>query len=308
MRAAASTESFRAAPVGRYVRGDTWLFACANESLYATFLAGRPSETDLAKLASVYGVPLAAARPHAVLFDASRVEALDTPALDLLLRFFAKRAASYSRTITRVAVARGGGATGAVFAGYPKVIALSCPSQSFDDTEAALTWLGADAPARAALMGAASTLSSEDALTSRLRALLEEKPATALAEAARALGLSARSLQRELSDNHTTYRLESDRARMSIAARRLKASDASIGDIALDVGFASLQSFSDWFRAQAGESPSSYRAKSTEASTDVSRRGTSDGDARESRSAKTPSLSGTQSKSVGGKRTRARER
>ncbi|MFO0619281.1 MAG: helix-turn-helix domain-containing protein [Polyangiaceae bacterium] len=304
MRAAPSTESFRASPVGRYLRGENWVFACPSESLFATFLARRPSETDLAALARAYGVPLAGTRMHAVYFDATRVEKLDGPAADLLLRFFHRRAVSYSRTITRVAVAHGPGAIGAVFAGYPKVLPLQCPSRSFAHPERALEWLGADRATREALEDVAATLSSDDAVVTRLRAVLEERPSLGVADAARAIGTSVRSLQRKLGDVGTQYRAEVDRARMSLATKKLEGGSTTIGDIALDLGFASLQSFSDWFRSLRDESPSGYRSRLASArDAAVTVDATS-----ATRSASGPSPSGRPSRSAGAKRTRARAR
>src|SRR6516162_7279577 len=113
LKAAATRESFYAAPEGRYLRGRTWIFGCLRPGLFASFLAGRPEEGDLAVLSRVYAVP-AARLPHTVLFDGSRVESLDAAALGLLLSSMAAGIRRLTKNLLRVAVVHGKGATGAV--------------------------------------------------------------------------------------------------------------------------------------------------------------------------------------------------
>jgi len=241
------------------VRGRSWLFACVHAELYATFLAGCPDEADLDALTRAYGVPAAASRSHAVLFDGSRLGSLDERALDVLLRFFHGRAVSFSRRITRVAVAHGGGATGAIVAGFPKVLPLLCPSRVFGDSGAALEWLGCSPAERAELAALADSIASEDALVTRVRAVLGERPGASLAEAARAAGASARSVQRRLREAGTTFQREVDRARSAIAERELAAGE-SVATVARRAGFSSQQAFSAWFREATGSSPARWRA------------------------------------------------
>jgi len=50
------------------------------------------------------------------------------------------------------------------------------------------------------------------------------------------------------------------RARMALAARRLKSSNESILAVALDSGFGDLSTFNARFRATFGTTPSKYRA------------------------------------------------
>src|SRR5258706_6468580 len=172
MRPAATRSSFFEAPAGRYLRGRTWIFACAHEGFYGTFLTGRPDEADLAELTRAYAVPAAREIPHVSLLDASRVEEVDAAAFGLLLDFFVAHLPGLARRITRLAFVHGPGVAGATIAGYPKVLPLECPVRIFDDGAAALDWLdGSDAALRAELVRLVDSLASEAPERTRLRAI-----------------------------------------------------------------------------------------------------------------------------------------
>jgi AraC-like DNA-binding protein len=122
-------------------------------------------------------------------------------------------------------------------------------TRSFDDAEAALRWL-APAPA----------LAEPSPVLASLRALLQANLIDIdLRAAAKQLGLSARSLQRELRRSSTTFREELARSRVEVAAHRLSESEISLARLALDVGYASQQALARQFRESTGESPSTWR-------------------------------------------------
>ena len=94
-----------------------------------------------------------------------------------------------------------------------------------------------------------------------LRALLDRDLGIAIGKAARALGLSQRTLQRKLGEARTTFKDEVGAARVRAAIRMLVETDAPLTSIAFDVGCSSLQSFSALFRRRTGQSPSAYRTR-----------------------------------------------
>lgn len=258
----ASTRArFVAAPEGRFVRGRTWILGCPVAGVYVNLFAGRPGESDLRELARAYGVKAGVA-PHVVLFDGSRVEVVDAPAHDLLLRFFTEHADKFTPNLVRAAFVHGEGLPGALFAGYRKLLPLpACETESFADTDAALRWLHVDGPVRAEIVALAETIGTAAPELVRLAAILDERPDVTLVEAARTLALAPRSLQRALARAKTTFRDEVDRARWTRASRRVLASDGPLGPLALELGFATQQAFTDWFRAHAHESPGAYRRR-----------------------------------------------
>jgi AraC-like DNA-binding protein len=96
----------------------------------------------------------------------------------------------------------------------------------------------------------------------RLRNLLATSLTIVLADAARQLGVSERSLQRYLQTESTSFLDEIQTARIATAKRLLAETDRKLTAIATDVGCASLQSFSTMFRRVTGETPSEFRARS----------------------------------------------
>lgn len=73
------------------------------------------------------------------------------------------------------------------------------------------------------------------------------------------LGLSARSLQRHLAAEQTSFREVLDAHRHKTACRRLRASDLSLGEIAAEIGYADQAVFSRAFQRWEGTSPSAWR-------------------------------------------------
>jgi AraC-like DNA-binding protein len=104
--------------------------------------------------------------------------------------------------------------------------------------------------------------SGVDPLVGELRSWIEARlGAAALPAAARALRLSPRSLQRKLAESSTTFQRELDAARVRVAQRLLVSKDATLTEIAYDVGCASPQHFSALFRRVVGEAPSRWRSR-----------------------------------------------
>jgi AraC-like DNA-binding protein len=99
-------------------------------------------------------------------------------------------------------------------------------------------------------------------VVARVRAVLAERLPTGepgQAAVAAALNLSARSLQRKLADEDSSYsRLLAD-TRRELARSYLAGPQSSVSEIAYLLGFADLSSFTRAFRQWEGMSPSSYR-------------------------------------------------
>lgn len=81
------------------------------------------------------------------------------------------------------------------------------------------------------------------------------------AEVAAALGTSTRKLQLDLQGLGTSYSNELSLVREHLAKQLLAGAELPLKQIAERLGFASLASFSRFFRQQTGESPSSFRAR-----------------------------------------------
>jgi AraC-like DNA-binding protein len=96
---------------------------------------------------------------------------------------------------------------------------------------------------------------------SELRARLRKDPCASLAELARALCTSTRTLQRALADAGTTLSLERDRVRVAKVVELLRDPHAKLEAIALEIGCSDRRSLNRLFRRVTGESPAQLRAR-----------------------------------------------
>lgn len=81
-----------------------------------------------------------------------------------------------------------------------------------------------------------------------------------LPDVAEAVGLSARTLQRRLSEAGTSLRELVDEARREAALQELRRDDVSITEVAFLLGFSETSAFDRAFRRWTGKAPAEYRA------------------------------------------------
>jgi AraC-like DNA-binding protein len=248
-------------PVGRYLAGDSFLHFCAAPGFWGVVLWGRPDHRDAMALGRSLMLGLAPpAEPHRTLFDASRLAGSDPAAFRAAERYLAHFAPALARHVERLALVRPSGMSGAVVAGAFEVLPKPFPVAVFDDPAAACAWLEVEGAALAAALYA--EVIGTPRLLPALRAFLDRHlSGVTIEEAARALALSPRSLQRRLAEAGTTFSEELADARVRAARRLLADGDAPLTAIAYDVGCASLQHFSALFRRRTQESPSAFRAR-----------------------------------------------
>jgi len=80
-------------------------------------------------------------------------------------------------------------------------------------------------------------------------------------EVAGDLGLSARSLDRELGRLGTSFRAEVDSVRRELAERRLAEHATTLSQVASDLGYSDPANFTRAFRRWTGQSPLGYRRR-----------------------------------------------
>jgi len=73
------------------------------------------------------------------------------------------------------------------------------------------------------------------------------------------VGLSSRSLDRELARRGTSFRTEVDSVRRDLAERRLAERDTTLYRIARELGYSDPANFTRAFRRWTGQNPGSYR-------------------------------------------------
>ena len=252
-------------PRGKYFVGRTWLsFFAAHGRFSGTIVWGEPSPQDVKEWTACADLRISAAcAPHATLFDGYRVERLSPGTFGALAGYVSRSLGGLSAQITRVAVVHHGGFAGAVASGFTRLVALPFPAEIFGDAANALAWLGCedDAPLLEELGRARREARAVVPLVRDLATFLRHHPDATPAQAARALALSTRSLQRRLREQNTTFRRELDGARVRLAQTLLEDSDASVTEVALQVGLTSPQHLSTLFHRCGHESPSAWRAR-----------------------------------------------
>jgi AraC-like DNA-binding protein len=261
VQACADLAEFLADPVGRCFAGKTWLYFYAQPGFCGFIVWGRPSHSDLERLVRVLEVELGSPE-HVSLVDARRVEGADPRGFAVLEHYVRTHHVALGRAVKKLAIVRPDGLVGAITSGFFGVTPPPYPVEIFEDRARAVRWLDvANGDAALEDLAREERRAGGSPLLRDLRAILEARPGNAtLASAAKSLGMSDRSLQRRLGDHDTTFQAEVNHARVRIAKRLLRESDAKLTQIAHDVGCASLASFSALFRRATGETPSAWRA------------------------------------------------
>jgi len=75
------------------------------------------------------------------------------------------------------------------------------------------------------------------------------------------MGVSVRTLQRQLGAEGTTYSVLADETRVKIAQELLDESDLCLSEIAVRTGYSNLSNFNRAFRRWSGVSPGEFRAQ-----------------------------------------------
>ncbi len=263
MRRAASAEDFFAAPIGAYVVGRTFVAWMHGPALVGASHVGALDAADLPALEALFDLPLhrALVPPYDVVHDLGGVDALDSRAFELHAQFLASRMPKLVGRVRKLAVVRPAGLAGAAFTGlFHDFADAQFDATLVTDRTAALAWLGV-APAVQAEIAAAIAELEGTPLRRRLRDAIAADPQLTLERAATAIGHSARSLQRHLAAEQTSFRDELIRARVELAKARLIETDDKIEAIARDLGFRSVAAFTTMFGRAIGEPPHAFRQR-----------------------------------------------
>lgn len=258
-------EGFAGEPRGRFVAGATFAHFCARADLWGVVLWGRPEPEHIATLVTSLRLELGeAASRHGSIVDASRLDSVDVAAFSVLDRYVREHQDELAKQVSRLALVRPEGMTGAVVAGFFEVLPRPYPVGVFASSEEALAWLDLAEEDAAAFVRAIEVLHGEATgaapVVTALATVLDARLGDInVAEAARALGLSERTLQRRLRGARTTFLDELNLARLRAAKRLLLDSDTPVTTIALEVGCATPQHFSTLFRRLTGQTPSDWR-------------------------------------------------
>jgi len=200
-------------------------------------------------------------RGQRVLFDSSSCCDGSPSMYRAAVEYWSSRRERHAAAVDKMACVIASGYVGAVVSGLTMLLNLGDSVRVFQSLEAALTWVGEpDAQSLAAeLRVLRPSAQNEREILGRLQQLLvEEDLSLEISEAARRLGMSARTLQRRLATSNTTFQAELLRAKLTRATTLMVTGKYTMTAIAFDLGFASPQHFSSRFSAVYGQPPSTW--------------------------------------------------
>lgn len=253
-------------PLGHFFAGRTWLeFHAHHGKLSGLVFWERPDDHDVQDILASSARLSKKLTPHPSIIDIRALQWLDSVAFDRFVTFLSKQREVFDRIVTCAAVVHRGGLLGAAGAGVSNLIAFSNPVFISTDPLDALARIGRaeDAGLWAEIEALVDEVRGEPTILRRLAAFLESSPRATLAEAAVAVGMSERTLQRALLQHDTGFQRELDAARVRVAKRLLATSRAPVQTIAASAGCASSQHLDAIFRRVVGTSPSAWRKAST---------------------------------------------
>ncbi len=266
MRAATSIEEFVKAPVGCWVGAPAFVVWCWNARLSGAVIWGRPSASDFDQLFSIVDRYHNDAVARDVVTDVSQIDTVDPPAYAALLDHMRARRSLYAKHVRRHAIVRFAGLhiLSGLAEGFFRLLDPRHDWAVFATASEAFRWTG-QPDADSALRDVECIVDGVrglDPCRRGVRAFLRSHLVDAtLAGAARALGVSERSLHRQLGRLGTCFREERMVVRIEEARRLLGESELKIDAIARKVGYTSHAHFAVLFRDAVGKTPAEYRAE-----------------------------------------------
>ncbi|MBU8895929.1 helix-turn-helix transcriptional regulator [Corallococcus sp. M34] len=266
VRRADGLDDYFRSPLGRYLVGDCFLHWYAAADLCGFAVWGRPGEQQAQRIVQALDVELEPALPHDSLVDLRRVEGIDADAFGVMKDYMQAHASQFARTVRRQVLLRPDGLAGAIVGGFYELVQGGYPHKVFTDAAEGLSWLGRDADMIGPLVSRLNALVAEatgqSPLLRELHQVLRGKlPGASLADVARTLGMSERTLQRRLKEADTSFQTELNTVQVRTAQGLLLETDMKLTAVAVEVGCASLQHFSSLFRKWVGETPSGWRER-----------------------------------------------
>jgi AraC-like DNA-binding protein len=259
MEQAPSIEAFVRAPVGKWVLAGQTVVWCASPSLGGGCAWGRPDAVAAATAMRAYVAYRQMGPRLDSIIDGYALELLLPDAVEMAVAWMRREAEELHRRVRRQWAVLPPGVDAITLAGISPIAGSPFDIKFVARAEEAFAEAGAPelgveiAQIVAEVRGAGSHLVA-------LRALLRERGGQlSLEAAARQLGLSTRTLQRELGAASSSFRAEVRDARFDRIARLLETTDDKIEVIAARVGM-TKGALSALVRARTGQRPTELRA------------------------------------------------
>lgn len=259
--ATSSLASFLRAPQGRFDGTHFTFWSLGRVSGWKVW--GRPEVRDGEQLVACIETLL---RPRAPkywsLVDLRALEVVGELGFEVLRAWVERNRAALAKRLVRQAVLKPRGVVGAMVAGFYVQLTPGHPVRVFDSEREACAWLAPDAKGELTQLVDELHRETQPSFLPALREWLAEHPeATRAPDAAKAFGLSARTLHRRLASEQSAFHLELRRARVERAQALLRDTDWKLTHVAHEVGFPSGQHLATAFREVLGLTPSAFRAE-----------------------------------------------
>jgi AraC-like DNA-binding protein len=266
LRLVSSLDELVRAPIGRALAGSSFLAWCHGPRLVGTVHFGQRTESDARLLARLYELAThpALRPPLRRVVDGRALAGIDEDAWDHLTRTVVPRIDGLRGLFERQAVIVAPGLRGARTAALLAALGPGDVFRPFIDAEEGYRWadpVDGDA-ARAAVEEILTRREGLRVIQGRVRAWIGANLAEATAPAcARALGLSTRSLQRELAAAGASFREMVVEARIRAACALLVETDTKVELVARAVGCSSSSQLSVLLRRAGLPTPAALRAE-----------------------------------------------
>jgi AraC-like DNA-binding protein len=266
IRASVDLEDFVAAPLRAAYSGRSFTFYNF-ETLRGYRFWGQPQIGEVQQVATCISASIAAiprGAPSYSLVDLSAVDGVPSACFEAFLEYSRSIRGDLARQMVRQAVVRPVGLMDIVCSSFKSLLQPGHELFFFDSVSEAARWL--DGPDRDDLELLASALEEgtlhAGSVTADLRGWLStnlEDPSPALA--AKALGVSLRTMQRRLNGEKTSFNELLRLERVEAAKRLLLDARLKIAAIALEVGFSSSQQLATSFKEVTTMTPTEFQAR-----------------------------------------------
>lgn len=263
-----SFDAFLQQPRDSYFAGRDHLFFVPSPTLIGGCAWGAPDELAAARLLAIATAPTATGMEERcdVVLDLSRVRGVPTAAFQTLFQGAVAHRDLLAGKVRRQALIRGEGILASAIEGFASLMQAKHAVHTFESLASALAWLGVrNAPA---LIAEVNQLCDDLERGSQWRVQLGRWIEAncvdpTLEDAAHALALSPRTLQRRLSEHDLRFSTMVADARLQRARHELVTTNDKIEVIALRLGYRSHSAFARSFQRQTSLSPADYRRAHT---------------------------------------------
>jgi AraC-like DNA-binding protein len=249
-------------PVGRYASTASCVVWCASPSLTGWHIWGRPDENETEVLLRLMSAYPKIGTPFSVVADTRGVELVNPTALPLLVSWVLQNRRELRRRVRLQANVIQRDAIGFLLLGIIASVAGAHPLRTFTEPREAFRAVASDDALCDEVEAIVARVRGVPHELLTLRSMLSADVDTHIRDAARALSLSTRSLQRMLERNGTSYRDEQTVARFARAQSLLRGGDRKISSVAARVGW-STRTLTTVFRAKTGLTPADWRKRET---------------------------------------------